>query len=151
MRDVTRVLDHLWKLRQLGVRLALDDVGTGCRSVSYLLTPEFDVIKLDKSFIGHLGAATSGALVHGVLELSRALGIATMAEGVERRDQAEELMRLRCHRRGSRRGRRHDHGVPSGRRHSRGGAVTCPPGWGDLKLETFYLGLTAVGRRRAAG
>jgi diguanylate cyclase (GGDEF)-like protein/PAS domain S-box-containing protein len=96
LRDTTRVLDHLHNLRSHGVRLALDDFGTGYSSLSYLQRFPFDLIKLDKSFIDHLGTTPNNALVRGVLELTRALSIATVAEGVEQPEQAHELADLRC-------------------------------------------------------
>lgn len=96
LRDTARVLGHLHDVRGRGVRLALDDFGTGYSSLSYLQRFRFDLIKLDKSFIDHLGGTRDNALVKGVLGLTRALSIATVAEGVEQVEQARELAELRC-------------------------------------------------------
>ena len=59
MRDPRAVLGRLQALRELGVRLAIDDFGTGYSSLSYLRWMPIDVLKMDKSFVDDLGAATS--------------------------------------------------------------------------------------------
>jgi diguanylate cyclase (GGDEF)-like protein len=78
----------LSKLRQAGFRIVLDDFGTGYSSLSYLRKFEVDKIKIDKSFVQHLGdASDSGAIVNAVLALGHALGLEVAAEGVETAEQ----------------------------------------------------------------
>jgi diguanylate cyclase (GGDEF)-like protein len=78
----------LAKLRNAGFTIVLDDFGTGYSSLSYLRKFEVDKIKIDKSFVQHLGdAADSGAIVSAVLALGNAMGLAVAAEGVETAEQ----------------------------------------------------------------
>ena len=77
-------LTTLHALRDMGVRIAMDDFGTGYSSLSYLRSFPFDKIKIDGSFVRDLsGKADAAAIVNAVASLSRSLGMATTAEGVE--------------------------------------------------------------------
>jgi EAL domain-containing protein (putative c-di-GMP-specific phosphodiesterase class I) len=79
----------LTKLRALGVRIAMDDFGSGYSSLSYLQKFPFDTIKIDRSFVGAIERRSEAqAIVRAVVGLGRSLGIRTCAEGVE---TAEEL------------------------------------------------------------
>ena len=93
-----QTLDMLRDLRVLGVRVALDDFGTGYSSLNYLRKFPFDKIKIDKSFVDDIVASTqSRALVKAILDLTGALGMTTVAEGVETLGQLAELRQLGCH------------------------------------------------------
>lgn len=82
-------LRQLHRLRALGVRISIDDFGTGHSSLSRLLDFPFDCIKVDKSFVAGLGNDDkAGALVRSIATLARALNVASVAEGVETREQA---------------------------------------------------------------
>jgi diguanylate cyclase (GGDEF)-like protein len=82
-------------LRQLGVRLALDDFGAGNAGLSHLLELQVDVLKLDKRFADGLNAPTStGLLTHAIIELGTSLGMQVLSEGIETGEQAETLARL---------------------------------------------------------
>jgi len=84
-------------LRAMGIRLAIDDFGTGFASLNYLLRFRFDKIKIDRSFISSLGFdPTALAIVRAVIELTRALSMASNAEGVETRAQADLLRAYGC-------------------------------------------------------
>jgi EAL domain-containing protein (putative c-di-GMP-specific phosphodiesterase class I) len=84
----------LHQLRLLGVRISMDDFGTGYSSLSCLRRFPFDHIKLDQSFLRDAaGRADCAAIVGAVASLGKALGITTIAEGVE---TAEQLERLRA-------------------------------------------------------
>ena len=87
----------LAKLRTAGFKIVLDDFGTGYSSLSYLRKFEVDKIKIDGSFVQHLGeAADSAAIVTAVLALGRAMGLIVSAEGVETADQRAFLHIAGC-------------------------------------------------------
>lgn len=79
-------------LREMGVRISMDDFGTGYASLRYLRSFPFDKIKLDQSFVRDLSVGPEAmAIVRAVAGLGRGLGIATLAEGVESEQQLERL------------------------------------------------------------
>lgn len=87
----------LGRLRSQGIRIALDDFGTGFSSLSHLVQFNIDRIKIDRSFVGLLGAQAEGAaIVSAILGLSRTLGKATTAEGVETEGQRDFLVAAGC-------------------------------------------------------
>ena len=95
-RDET-TLRPLRELRGIGVRLSLDDFGTGYSSLSYLHQLSPDALKLDRSFVSGLDSdRTSAGIVAAVLSMTRSLGIRSVAEGVERREELERLRELGC-------------------------------------------------------
>ena len=97
MRDIKRSLDSLQGLKQLGVRLALDDFGTGYSSLAYLTQLPIDTLKIDRSFVDKLGeSGQSRAVVRSITALAQALGLSTVAEGVETREQLDSLRALGC-------------------------------------------------------
>jgi EAL domain-containing protein (putative c-di-GMP-specific phosphodiesterase class I) len=86
-------------LREAGVKVGLDDFGTGYSSLSYLRMFPLDFVKVDRSFVHELAAGgTEHAIVSSIIELSHALGMAVVAEGVETVGQLEQLRRLGCDR-----------------------------------------------------
>jgi diguanylate cyclase (GGDEF)-like protein/PAS domain S-box-containing protein len=88
---------RLQELRRLGVRLAVDDFGTGYSSLSYLRRFPFDILKVDRSFVATITDAEAiPAIVRGLLELGRTLGLETVAEGVEHEIQRDALHRHGC-------------------------------------------------------
>jgi EAL domain-containing protein (putative c-di-GMP-specific phosphodiesterase class I) len=88
----------LERLKQIGVRQAIDDFGIGYSSLSQLkaLLP-VDTIKIDKSFVdGVTGDGEDHAIVDAVLRLAKGLGLAAIAEGVETANQVDALVELGC-------------------------------------------------------
>lgn len=84
-------------LKEMGVTMALDDFGTGWSSLAYLRRFPIDIIKIDRSFVAGLGIDSGDTeVVKAVLGLGRALGLATVAEGVETPAQAQQLILLGC-------------------------------------------------------
>ncbi|NJO53540.1 MAG: EAL domain-containing protein [Bacteroidales bacterium] len=80
------------QMKELGVSIALDDFGTGYSSLSYLTTFPFDKVKIDRSFTMNMTKrADCAAVIASVITLTRCLGVATTAEGVENRAQLELL------------------------------------------------------------
>ncbi len=92
-----QTLSMLRDLRELGVRVALDDFGTGYSSLNYLRKFPFDKIKIDKSFVDDIDhKEQSRAIVRAIMDLTSALGMATVAEGVETHSQLDTLRDLGC-------------------------------------------------------
>lgn len=84
-------------LREAGFKIALDDFGTGYSSLNYLRRFEVDKIKIDRSFIQHLGQEEgAAAIVTAIVTLCRAMGLTVIAEGVETEDQQRLLWATGC-------------------------------------------------------
>jgi EAL domain-containing protein (putative c-di-GMP-specific phosphodiesterase class I) len=97
MDETEKVLATLRALKSLGVQLAIDDFGTGYSSLSYLHQFPFDILKIDKAFIGRHGdGSDESPLVRAIVELARTLGLRTVAEGIETPEQLDKLVELRC-------------------------------------------------------
>jgi diguanylate cyclase (GGDEF)-like protein len=97
MTDAAGAATVLRRLKDLGVRLSIDDFGTGYSSLSYLKRFPVDTLKIDRSFVDGLGADPDDSVIVGaIVRLADALGLQTIAEGVETTRQAEELLRLGC-------------------------------------------------------
>jgi diguanylate cyclase (GGDEF)-like protein/PAS domain S-box-containing protein len=97
MEDLDAALAHLQALKDLGLRLAVDDFGTGYSSLSYLRNFPMDVVKIDKSFVDRIALDTEGAaMVRSVIDVTTALGLTSIAEGVEQEDQLAILGQLGC-------------------------------------------------------
>ena len=97
MHDLDKALDRLRGIRSLGVRIAIDDFGTGYSSFAHLQQFPVDVLKIDQSFIQRLSHGRSGEmLVHAQIQLAKALGIDTVAEGVEDAYQLDFLIEEQC-------------------------------------------------------
>jgi diguanylate cyclase (GGDEF)-like protein/PAS domain S-box-containing protein len=91
------VLDTLQRLRDLGIILCVDDFGTGYSSLSYLHQLPIDVMKIDRSFIAHLGTnEQSTNLVQGMVELAHRIGLEVIAEGIEQQHQITTLREIGC-------------------------------------------------------
>jgi diguanylate cyclase (GGDEF)-like protein len=94
-RDFDATLRRLHALHRLGVRLAVDDFGTGFSSLSALSALPVDIVKIDKTFVDGLGTRYA-AVVSAVVTLARAFGLDVVAEGVEAAEQREQLLALGC-------------------------------------------------------
>jgi diguanylate cyclase (GGDEF)-like protein/PAS domain S-box-containing protein len=95
--DLTATSKVLASLRELGVRVAIDDFGTGYSSLSYLSDLPVDILKVDKSFIDRVCTGEQGqSLTSAILTMSQAMGLQTVAEGVEQREQADWLQHANC-------------------------------------------------------
>ena len=83
--------------RDLGVRISLDDFGTGFASLHHLRQLDFDELKIDTSFVAGLGHdLTSEVLVRGFLNIASGIGVSVIAEGVETQAQSQELINMGC-------------------------------------------------------
>jgi len=92
-----KILAVLHELHALGIRIVMDDFGTGFSSLNYLRSFPFDKIKIDKSFIHDVSkGGDSIAIVRAIIDLARALKIEVVAEGVETADQLDHLVAEGC-------------------------------------------------------
>ena len=92
-----RVQTTLRELKGLGVKLALDDFGTGYSSLACLHQLPIDTVKIDRSFVGHAQTLEyHRVLIEATVRVARALGISTVAEGIETESQAELMRQLNC-------------------------------------------------------
>ena len=97
LRDEQGVLDTFLRIQKLGVRLVFDDFGTGYASLSYLKKFPLDGLKIDRSFVLELLADSGDAAIVGsTIGLSRQLGLAVIAEGIENRGTADLLLSMGC-------------------------------------------------------
>jgi diguanylate cyclase (GGDEF)-like protein len=97
MADPERALDVMERLRALGVRLSLDDYGTGRASLAYLKSLPLDEVKIDRSFVSGMAShADDAAIVRSTIELARNLGLGVVAEGVESEAILRDLADLSC-------------------------------------------------------
>ena len=95
--DPETAIDALERLKAIGVRIALDDFGSGTSSLSRLRELPVDELKLHESFIAPVGSAPEDASIVGALiELGHSLGLTVVAEGVEHESQIEQLRELGC-------------------------------------------------------
>lgn len=98
MENAESMIEILNKIRELGVGLHVDDFGTGYSSLSYLQQFPIDTLKIDYSFINHIGTNGDRAeIVKTILVLARELGVDTIAEGIETEHQMIQLRELDCH------------------------------------------------------
>ena len=95
LRDPRAAIVRMHQLRRMGLKLSLDDFGTGTTSLGYLRDLPLDYVKIDKSFIWKLPEETTSRLiVQFVVELSKEIGFQTVAEGVEDINLLMELKEL---------------------------------------------------------
>jgi EAL domain-containing protein (putative c-di-GMP-specific phosphodiesterase class I) len=97
MTDRELAVTILRALRSLGVRMSIDDFGTGQSSLGYLKTLPVDSLKIDRSFVDGLGSdPDDSAIVAAVVHMGHALGLTVTAEGIETPLQLSELRSLGC-------------------------------------------------------
>jgi diguanylate cyclase (GGDEF)-like protein len=97
LRDADVVAERMRELKHLGVRLAVDDFGTGNASLRHLATFPVDVLKVDRSFVGRIGFDMRQTAIAGsIIGLGEDLGLTVVAEGIETDDQIAQLLALGC-------------------------------------------------------
>lgn len=97
MVDPNRAIMALTRLSKMGIKLAVDDFGTGFSSLAYLKKFPVSTLKIDKSFvIDMMNDPSDRAIVKSTLELAHHMGISAVAEGVEDAEILNELARLGC-------------------------------------------------------
>ncbi|NBW08952.1 MAG: GGDEF domain-containing protein [Caulobacteraceae bacterium] len=97
LSDDPATYETLKAVRKMGFTLAIDDFGTGYSSLGYLKRFPIDKIKIDRSFVTHLGMQPeSDAIVRAIVEMAEALDLKVLAEGVETRAQVDRLAIVGC-------------------------------------------------------
>ena len=96
MKDPEVAYETLRTLKTLGLRVAIDDFGSGFSSLAHLSRLPVDFLKIDASFVRTVGHGDEADLSHAVVQLAHTLGFETIAEGVERDDQAAHLRSIGC-------------------------------------------------------
>ena len=97
MTDLAAARSVVNALQEKGVRVALDNFGTGHASLTQLRLLPFDKLKIDRSFVrGMTADKEAGVMVRAIISMARSLGLTVVAEGVETEDQARVLAGLGC-------------------------------------------------------
>lgn len=97
MRDINSCRHILDRLRDHGIRIAIDDFGTGYSSLAYLKQLPIDDLKIDRSFVRDIpGDANDCAIAEAIIGMARNLGMESVAEGVETREQEAFLTHIGC-------------------------------------------------------
>ncbi len=98
MEDTEAAHRALLHLKDLGVRISIDDFGTGHSCLSYLRRFPIDVLKIDRSFVHEVGESEdSRIIIDAIISLARSLKLDTVAEGVETNAQLDFLLERGCH------------------------------------------------------
>ena len=97
MQDIEITAARLEELKALGLRLSIDDFGTGSSSLRYLQSFPIDTLKIAKPFVDGLWKdPQKEVFTRTIIDLCRTLGVETLAEGIESAEQAQQLRRLGC-------------------------------------------------------
>jgi EAL domain-containing protein (putative c-di-GMP-specific phosphodiesterase class I) len=97
--DPTRAEDQLTVLRSFGVRVAIDDFGTGWSSLAQLFSLPISTLKIDRSLLNaaeRVAAADTGAVLGAIVDLTRTLGISSVAEGIETPEHLRMVREAGC-------------------------------------------------------
>jgi diguanylate cyclase (GGDEF)-like protein len=97
LRDNESTVSTLTMLKEMGVRLAIDDFGAGYSSLTYLTMCDFDVLKVDRAFIKDMvGAGETAPIARAILAMAKILDLEVIAEGVETVHQVASLREMGC-------------------------------------------------------
>ncbi len=97
IEDFKMVIQKMYELRDYGIKVSLDDFGTGFSSLSYLRGLPIDTLKIDKSFIDNISTDEAARVItESIVNMSKRLGFSTVAEGVESEEQLDYLKEISC-------------------------------------------------------
>jgi diguanylate cyclase (GGDEF)-like protein len=97
IHDIPDALAKLRALAELGIRVSIDDFGTGFASIALLKTFPVDELKIDQTFVRDMAVESPDRFVTAMIALGNAMGLQVVAEGVEREDQRAALADMGCH------------------------------------------------------
>ncbi|XOV80589.1 MAG: EAL domain-containing protein [Aestuariibacter sp.] len=90
------VVESLKELKNTGIQIAIDDFGTGFSSMSYLQQLPLDRLKVDRAFVNEIEPGKQAFIAETIVTLGQKLGLKTIAEGIEKKEQATYLLKLGC-------------------------------------------------------
>lgn len=97
MVEVQRTVEKLLLLKRMGIKISVDDFGTGFSSLRYLDDLPLDYLKIDRSFIQKMGNSDPQlSLVNTIIAVARTFELETIAEGVETTEQLQQVVSLGC-------------------------------------------------------
>ncbi len=97
MKEPARIHDLLDRLKDRGIMVSIDDFGTGYSSLNYVATLPIHTLKIDRSFvIKMLESPRTRSVIEATISLAHSLGILTVAEGVDEKEQIEALYAMGC-------------------------------------------------------
>ena len=97
MQDSEQHVAKLHALRDLGIRVSVDDFGTGYSSLAYLRNLPIDYLKIDRTFVRDMNVdRNDAAIVRAIISMAQSLHLGTVAEGIETREHASQLLALGC-------------------------------------------------------
>ncbi len=96
IQDMEMTIQTIQKLKEIGVKIAIDDFGAGFSSLSYLMKLHVDVLKLDKVFVQELTNQKNASIVHSIVSLAHNLNLHVVAEGIETESQHQILAQYGC-------------------------------------------------------
>ena len=97
MKNAEPDIEALQALSNMGIRFAIDDFGTGYSSLTYLKRFPINILKIDKAFVHDIiSNADDAAIVRAIITMAHSLGMKTVAEGVETREQLNFLRTQGC-------------------------------------------------------
>ncbi len=96
MESLEEITSKLVRLREKGVRIALDDFGKGYSSLSYLKQLPISTLKIDKTFVDGISDDYDASLTGHIISIGKCMGMCVIAEGVEKQEQLQFLIRHEC-------------------------------------------------------
>ena len=97
IEDMNRIITAMNRLIEIGISFSMDDFGTGYSSLSSLRDMPIDELKIDRSFVSHLGEYESDELmITTILSMAKIFNLKTVAEGVETKEQFDFLLKNGC-------------------------------------------------------
>lgn len=94
--NLEQIYDQIRKLRQIGMKIAIDDFGREYSSLSVLTAIDFDLIKIDRFFIEHINKPINKEIIQMILRIAKTNNKTVIAEGIETKDQSDKLIEYGC-------------------------------------------------------
>lgn len=97
LNDIDLINEKIEAIHELGMKVSMDDFGTGSSTFSNLKHVDIDILKIDRSFLCDIETnSKSKEMVHGIINLAKRIGVSVVCEGVEVQEQVEILKEMKC-------------------------------------------------------